>query len=59
MALLSARRCGMECKNRLVQFGPRYRLEVFRCCQPSGEKLCMARRPDFPILHIVELSRRA
>ena len=30
-------RCGMECKNRLVQFGPRYRLEVFRCCKSSGD----------------------
>lgn len=30
-------RCGMECKNRLVQFGPRYRLEVFRCYQSSGD----------------------
>ena len=29
----------MECKNRLVQFGPRYRLEVFRCCDSSGAAL--------------------
>ena len=32
-----ANRCGMGCRNRLVQFGPRYRLEVFRCSKPHGD----------------------
>eukprot|EP00908_Phaeocystis_cordata_P010546 Transcript_21403.p2 GENE.Transcript_21403~~Transcript_21403.p2 ORF type:complete len:243 (-),score=38.83 Transcript_21403:377-1105(-) len=45
-------RCGMVCKNRLVQFGPRYRLEVFRCCDSSGDhqkyvKGWGVRSPDF------------
>lgn len=45
-------RCGMACKNRLVQFGPRYRLEVFRCCKSPGDnqkyvKGWGVRSPDF------------
>ena len=32
-----ANRCGMSCRNRLVQFGPKFRLEVFRCSKPHGD----------------------
>lgn len=31
---LANRSCTMACRNRLVQFGPTYRLEVFRCAKP-------------------------
>lgn len=41
--------CGMECKNRLVQHGPKYRLEVIRCLQRDGRfaKGWGVRSPDF------------
>jgi hypothetical protein len=41
--------CGMDCKNRLVQHGPKYRLEVIRCLQRDGNfpKGWGVRSPDF------------
>ncbi|KAL3908462.1 MAG: hypothetical protein SGPRY_009789 [Prymnesium sp.] len=44
-----ASKCGMTCKNRLVQLGPRFRLEVYRCGESEGKfhKGWGVRSPDF------------
>jgi len=41
--------CGLECRNRLVQRGPTYRLEVIRCMEAKGKfvKGWGVRSPDF------------
>ena len=41
--------CGMECKNRLVQRGPNFRLEVIRCMERESRfvKGWGVRSPDF------------
>jgi len=41
--------CGIECKNRLVQRGPKFRLEVIKCMQRDGKfvKGWGVRSPDF------------
>ena len=41
--------CGLECKNRLVQKGPTFRLEVIRCLAKDGKfvKGWGVRSPDF------------
>ena len=41
--------CGLDCRNRLVQRGPTFRLEVIRCMQTDGKfaKGWGVRSPDF------------
>jgi hypothetical protein len=41
--------CGLDCKNRMVQRGPQYRLEVIRCMEKEGRfvKGWGVRSPDF------------
>ena len=41
--------CGLDCKNRLVQHGPSFRLEVVRCMEKEGRfvKGWGVRSPDF------------
>jgi len=41
--------CDMRCKNRQVQLGPRFRLEVYRCGETEGKfsKGWGVRSPDF------------
>ena len=48
-SLPTASGCGYECKNRLVQRGPKYRLEVIRCMERHTliAKGWGVRSPDF------------